>query len=152
MRVSVTLTSSDALHQSGLLIFIFFCKHWFVVTSPTHSCPSNQQHHLSLHPDHHPLLHQHSPVDVSRVTILPVSMTTTCCCPPLVCLCPPSAPPPSPPTQLPPYSPSPLHTVGISRSEGAKTDGALEAEISCWKERGPIAAHREAWRVTILQV
>lgn len=47
---------------------------------------------LSLRPPPPPLAppplspHQRSPVDVSRVTILPVSMTTTCCCPPLICL------------------------------------------------------------------
>lgn len=73
---------------------------------------------------------QHSPVDVSRVTILPVSMTTTCCCPPLICLSSlppllhslslslshslPLALPPFPPSQLSPFSP---HTVGISRSK-----------------------------------
>lgn len=81
---------------------------------------------LRVPPQHHhnstPPPHQHSPVDVSRVTILPVSMTTTCCCPPLICLSlPPSLHPhrtttssPFPHSQLSPFFP---HTVGISRSK-----------------------------------
>ena len=60
--------------------------HWRFLCSPP---PAPPQPPPPLPPP--PLSpHQHSPVDVSRVTILPVSMTTTCCCPPLIC---PSLPP-----------------------------------------------------------
>lgn len=122
MRVSVMRTSSDVLHQQPSFWSAgFLSKHWITGTSPTHSYPSNHQHYYYF-------LHQHSLVDVSRVTILPVSMTTTCCCPPLICLCPPY----HPPTQLPPTPPilPLLCTLLVFQGQrGAKTDAAIKADI-----------------------
>lgn len=103
---------------------------------------------LSLRPPSPPLTttptiplppHQRSPVDVSRVTILPVSMTTTCCCPPLICLPLPlflhspslSFPPLFLPLSCLPF----LHTLLVFQGQrGSQADSEIETEI--WVESG----------------
>lgn len=83
--------------------------------------------------------HQQLPVDVSRVTILPVSMTTTCCCPPLICL---SLSPPCPPCLHSPRSSSPLSCLPLCTllvfqgQRGSQADSEIETEIGLAKWGG----------------
>lgn len=76
-----------------------------------------------------PPTHTHiNTVDVSRVTIFPVSMTTTCCCPPLICL-------PLPPSLPFPFSlplsclPSLCTLLVFQGQRGSQPDSEIETEI-----------------------
>lgn len=123
MCCSVCLTSQDRMPGSRL-VKEHVLEDLRVRREEKGYIAHHQHHHHHTSPPH-----QHAPVDVSRVTILPVSMTTTCCCPPLICL---SLPPFL--NSLPPFLPlsflPSLHTLLVFQGQrGSQPDSAIETEI-----------------------